>query len=121
RESLDAALATVRAGSRLGDIGAAIQEVVEPRGYSVVEEYTGHGIGKNLHEDPTVRHYGVRHTGMKLQEGMVFTIEPMINLGAPATELLEDGWTVVTADRKPSAQFEHTLAVTKAGYDLLTV
>ncbi|ADY25804.1 methionine aminopeptidase, type I [Deinococcus proteolyticus MRP] len=121
REALEAGVATVRAGSRLGDIGAAIQELAEPRGYSVVEEYTGHGIGKNLHEDPTVFHKGVRYTGLKLEEGMVFTIEPMINLGAAPTELLSDGWTVVTRDRSPSAQFEHTLVVTKKGADLLTV
>ena len=121
REALQAGIATVRAGSRLGDIGAAIQELAEGRGYAVVEEYTGHGIGKQLHEDPTVFHRGVRHTGLKVEEGMVFTIEPMINLGAAPTELLADGWTVVTRDRRPSAQFEHTLAVTKKGADLLTL
>lgn len=121
RECLEAGIATVRAGSRLGDIGAAIQEIAEPRGYSVVEEYTGHGIGRQLHEDPTVWHKGVRHTGLKLEEGMVFTIEPMINLGGAATEQLADGWTVVTRDRRPSAQFEHTLAVTKKGADILTL
>ncbi len=121
REAMDAGIATVRAGSRLGDIGAAIQEIAEPRGYSVVEEYTGHGIGHDLHEDPTVFHKGVRYTGMKLEEGMVFTIEPMLNLGTAETELLSDGWTVVTRDRRPSAQFEHTLVVTKKGADLLTV
>ncbi|UFA51361.1 type I methionyl aminopeptidase [Deinococcus radiophilus] len=121
REALQAGIATVRAGSRLGDVGAAIQELAEGRGYAVVEEYTGHGIGKQLHEDPTVFHRGVRHTGLKVEEGMVFTIEPMINLGAAPTELLADGWTVVTRDRRPSAQFEHTLAVTKKGADLLTL
>ncbi|MFC6590868.1 type I methionyl aminopeptidase [Deinococcus lacus] len=121
RECLQAGIETVREGSRLGDIGHAIQELAESRGYSVVEEYTGHGIGKNLHEDPTVFHRGVRYTGMKLQAGMVFTIEPMINLGAAATELLPDRWTVVTADRRPSAQFEHTLVVTPKGYDILTL
>lgn len=121
RECLQAGLDTVRPGSRLGDIGAAIQAVAEPRGYGVVEEYTGHGIGKELHEDPTVRHKGVRYTGMKLQAGMVFTIEPMLNLGTAQTRLMPDGWTVITADRKPSAQFEHTLVVTSKGYDILTL
>lgn len=121
RECLQAALDTVRPGSRLGDIGYAIQSLAEGRGYGVVEEYTGHGIGKRLHEEPTVRHRGVRYTGLKLEPGMVFTIEPMINLGTPETRLLADGWTVITADKKPSAQFEHTLVVTKNGYDVLTL
>ena len=121
RECLNAALDVVRPGARLGDIGYAIQSLAEGRGYGVVEEYTGHGIGKRLHEEPTVRHKGVRYTGLKLEPGMVFTIEPMINLGTPETRLLEDGWTVVTADRKPSAQFEHTLVVTPRGYDVLTL
>lgn len=120
-ESLQAALDTVKAGSRLGDIGYAIQSLAESRGYSVVEEYTGHGIGKRLHEEPTVYHHGVRYTGLKLEAGMVFTIEPMINLGLPETKLLSDGWTVSTRDGLPSAQFEHTLVVTRSGYDLLTV
>lgn len=121
RESLQAALETVKPGGHLGDIGAAIQEVVEPRGFSVVREYTGHGIGRHLHEDPTVYHWGTRGRGMKMVPGMVFTIEPMINLGRPETELMPDGWTVKTADRKPCAQFEHTLAVTESGYDILTL
>ncbi len=121
RASLDAALQTVRPGSYLGDIGAAIQATAQPRGFSVVREYTGHGIGHNLHEDPTVSHVGRAGTGMKLAAGLVFTIEPMINLGRAETKLLPDGWTVVTADGKPSAQFEHTLVVTDTGYDLLTL
>lgn len=121
RESLMAALDTVRPGSRLGDIGYAIQSLAEGRGYSVVHEYTGHGIGKRLHEEPTVYHRGVRYTGLKLQPGMVFTIEPMINLGRPETRLLSDGWTVITADKKPSAQFEHTLVVTPKGHEILTL
>ncbi|HCE65380.1 MAG TPA: type I methionyl aminopeptidase, partial [Deinococcus radiodurans] len=104
-----------------GDIGHAIQSLAESRGYGVVREYTGHGIGKRLHEDPTIYHWGVHHTGLKLQPGMVFTIEPMINLGTPETRLLADGWTVITADKKPSAQFEHTLVVTPKGYDILTL
>ncbi|WP_161883253.1 type I methionyl aminopeptidase [Deinococcus alpinitundrae] len=121
RASLEAALETVRPGAYLGDIGAAIQATAQPRGFSVVREYTGHGIGHNLHEDPTVSHVGRAGTGMKLAAGLVFTIEPMINLGRAETKLLPDGWTVVTADGKPSAQFEHTLVVTDKGYDLLTL
>ncbi|GAA4021816.1 type I methionyl aminopeptidase [Deinococcus rubellus] len=121
RASLDAALETVRPGSYLGDIGAAIQATAQPRGFSVVREYTGHGIGYRLHEEPTVSHVGRAGTGMKLSPGMVFTIEPMINLGRAETKLLADGWTVVTADGQPSAQFEHTLVVTDKGYDLLTL
>ena len=121
RECLQAGLDTVRPGSRVGDIGHAIQTLAEGRGYGVVAEYTGHGIGKRLHEDPTIYHRGVRYTGLKLQPGMVFTIEPMINLGRPETRLLDDGWTVITADKKPSAQFEHTLVVTPRGYDILTL
>ena len=119
--SLAAALEVVKPGARLGDIGAAIQATAEPRGFSVVREYTGHGIGHRLHEEPTVPHVGRAGTGMKLSAGMVFTIEPMINLGRAETKLLADGWTVVTADGKPSAQFEHTLVVTDKGYDLLTL
>ncbi|GAA5500773.1 methionine aminopeptidase 1 [Deinococcus xinjiangensis] len=121
RDALQAGLDTVRAGSRVGDIGYAIQTLAEGRGLSVVEEYTGHGVGKRLHEDPTIWHKGVRYTGLKLQAGMVFTIEPMINLGRSETRLMPDGWTVITADKKPSAQFEHTLVVTPKGYDILTL
>lgn len=120
-ESLMAGLDAVRPGGRLGDIGYAIQSLAEGRGYSVVQEYTGHGIGKRLHEEPTVYHHGVRYTGLKLQPGMVFTIEPMINLGGPETRLLPDGWTVITADKKPSAQFEHTVVVTPKGHEILTL
>ena len=121
RECLDAALAQVKPGARMGDIGAAIQTLAESRGFGVVREYTGHGIGKQLHEEPTVYHHGKAGTGLLLQPGMVFTIEPMINLGRKETKLLPDGWTVVTADGKPSAQFEHTLVVTPGGYDILTL
>ena len=121
RESLKDALDLVKPGARLGDIGHAIQSLAEGRGYGVVREYTGHGIGKRLHEEPTVLHYGARYTGLKLQPGMVFTIEPMVNLGRPETRLLADGWTVVTADGSPSAQFEHTVVVTAKGYEILTV
>ncbi|GBF06416.1 methionine aminopeptidase [Deinococcus aerius] len=121
RDSLMAGLDAVRPGGRLGDIGYAIQSLAEGRGYSVVQEYTGHGIGKRLHEEPTVYHHGVRYTGLKLQPGMVFTVEPMINLGVPDTRLLPDGWTVITADKKPSAQFEHTVVVTPKGHEILTL
>ena len=121
RESLKDALDLVKPGARLGDIGHAIQSLAEGRGYGVVREYTGHGIGKRLHEEPTVLHYGARYTGLKLQPGMVFTIEPMVNLGRSETRLLADGWTVVTADGSPSAQFEHTVVVTAKGHEILTL
>jgi methionyl aminopeptidase len=110
----------VRPGVRLGDIGHAIQRYAEGRGCSVVREYCGHGIGQGFHEDPQVLHYGRPGTGEVLVPGMVFTIEPMINLGRRETRLLEDGWTVVTRDNSLSAQWEHTLAVTDDGYDVLT-
>jgi methionyl aminopeptidase len=121
REALAAGLEVVRPNARVGDIGHAIQTLAEGRGYGVVREYTGHGIGKRLHEEPTIYHHGARYTGLKLQPGMVFTIEPMINLGRPETRLLPDGWTVITADKKPSAQFEHTLVVTAKGHEILTL
>ena len=120
RDCLSAGLDVVRPGAHMGDIGAAIQKLAEGRGFGVVREYTGHGIGRHLHEEPTVYHHGTAGTGLELRSGMVFTIEPMINLGRRETRLLPDGWTVVTADGKPSAQFEHTLVVTPGGYDILT-
>jgi methionyl aminopeptidase len=110
----------VRPGTRLGDIGHAIQRYAEGHGCSVVREYCGHGIGKGFHEDPQVLHYGRKGTGEVLVPGMVFTIEPMINLGRRDTRLLPDGWTVVTRDRSLSAQWEHTIAVTEDGHDVLT-
>ena len=110
----------VRPGVRLGDIGHAIQRYTEAQGCSVVREYCGHGIGKGFHEDPQVLHYGRPKTGIELQPGMVFTIEPMVNLGRPETRLLPDGWTVLTKDRSLSAQWEHTIAVTEDGHDVLT-
>ena len=110
----------VRPGVRLGDIGHAIQRYAEGQGGSVVREYCGHGIGKGFHEDPQVLHYGRPDTGEILVPGMVFTIEPMINLGRRETRLLPDGWTVVTRDRSLSAQWEHTIAVTEDGHDVLT-
>jgi methionyl aminopeptidase len=110
----------VRPGVRLGDIGHAIQRYAEGQGCSVVREYCGHGIGRGFHEDPQVLHYGRPDSGEVLVPGMVFTIEPMINLGRRDTRLLPDGWTVVTRDRSLSAQWEHTIAVTEAGHDVLT-
>jgi methionyl aminopeptidase len=110
----------VKPGLRLGDIGHAIQRYAEGQGCSVVRDYCGHGIGKVFHEDPQVLHYGRPGVGELLVPGMVFTIEPMINLGKKDTRLLADGWTVHTRDRSLSAQFEHTLAVTEDGYDVLT-
>jgi methionyl aminopeptidase len=109
-----------RPGNTLGDIGAAIQRHAESGGFAVVREYTGHGLGRNLHEDPTVLHYGEPRTGRKIMPGMVFTIEPMINAGSPITRLEPDGWTVRTADGRRSAQFEHTLAITEQGPVMLT-
>jgi len=111
----------VKPGSTLGDIGHAIQRFVEANGYSVVQEYCGHGIGRGFHEDPQVLHYGSPSTGMVLQPGMTFTIEPMVNAGRRNVKLLPDGWTVVTKDRKLSAQWEHTVLVTSAGYEVLTL
>jgi methionyl aminopeptidase len=114
-------VAQARVGNTLGDIGAAIQRHAEAAGFSVVREYTGHGLGRNLHEEPTVLHYGEPGTGRKLLAGMVFTIEPMVNVGSAVTKLdRRDGWTVRTADGKRSAQFEHTLAITADGPLLLT-
>ncbi len=110
----------VRPGVRLGDIGHAIQTYAHANSCSVVREYCGHGIGRGFHEDPQVLHYGRPDTGEVLVPGMVFTIEPMINIGRRETKLLPDGWTVVTRDRSLSAQWEHTVAVTEDGFDVLT-
>ncbi len=121
RRALEIGIAQVRPGARLGDIGHAIQQYVEGEKCSVVREYCGHGIGRQFHEEPQVLHYGRPDTGIELQEGMVFTIEPMVNLGKPGVKLLRDGWTVVTRDKSLSAQFEHTLAVTADGYEILTL
>ena len=110
----------VRPGVSLGDIGYAIQTLAETNNCSVVREYCGHGIGKEFHEDPQVLHYGKPNTGIKLEEGMTFTIEPMINLGKRHVKLLPDEWTVVTKDRSLSAQWEHTILVTGSGFEVLT-
>jgi methionyl aminopeptidase len=112
---------SVRPGAQLGDIGNAIQTFVEAHGYSVVREYCGHGIGREFHEDPQVLHYGEPRTGVELKPGMTFTIEPMVNAGKRHVKLLPDGWTVVTKDRKLSAQWEHTILVTDHGYEVLTL
>ena len=111
----------VRPGVQLGDIGHAIQRHAESHNYSVVREYCGHGIGREFHEDPQVLHYGRPGTGMALEPGMTFTIEPMINVGKRHTKLLKDGWTVVTKDHSLSAQWEHTVLVTRDGYEVLTL
>ena len=121
QDCLYKAIAIVRPGTTLGDIGHVIQEYAEANHYSVVREYCGHGIGRIFHEEPQVLHYGVPGTGLVLQEGMTFTIEPMINAGARHTKLSrKDGWTVTTRDRRLSAQWEHTLAVTADGVEVLT-
>ena len=111
----------VRPGARLGDIGHAIQTYVEAEGFSVVREYCGHGIGRVFHEDPQVLHYGEPGTGLVLAEGMIFTIEPMVNAGKRHVRLLPDGWTVVTKDHSLSAQWEHTVLVTATGCEVLTL
>ncbi len=110
----------IKPGVQLGDVGHAIQQHAEANNYSVVREYCGHGIGREFHEDPQILHYGEKGTGMTLEEGMVFTIEPMINAGKRHVKLLPDEWTVVTKDRKLSAQWEHTVLVTSDGHEVLT-
>ena len=119
-ECLKTGIEMVRPGVRLGDIGAAIQQLAESRNFSVVREYCGHGIGREFHEEPQVLHYGVSGTGLELRAGMTFTIEPMINAGKRHVKLLPDNWTVVTKDRSLSAQWEHTILVTDIGRDVLT-
>lgn len=120
RRSLDLAIAEVREGARLGDIGAAIQMYAESEGCSVVRAFVGHGIGRQFHEAPQVSHVGKRNQGMRLRAGMCFTIEPMINIGGHEVEVLDDKWTAITADRSLSAQFEHTIVVTKTSCEVLT-
>ena len=114
-------ISVVRAGARLGDIGAIIQRHAEEHGYSVVREFCGHGIGRKFHEEPQVLHYGKADTGPILQPGMIFTIEPMINAGKRDIRMLGDGWTVVTKDHSLSAQWEHTVLVTESGFEVLTL
>jgi methionyl aminopeptidase len=111
----------VQPGSRLGDIGHAIQSYVETEDFSVVREYCGHGIGRVYHEDPQILHYGQAGTGIEIKPGMTFTVEPMVNAGKRHVRLLADGWTVVTKDRSLSAQWEHTILVTRSGVEVLTL
>ena len=118
---LELGIEQARPGKRLGDIGHAIQKFTEAQGFSVVREYCGHGIGRIFHEDPQVLHYGSAGTGLALEPGMTFTVEPMINAGRPEVRLLPDGWTVVTKDHSLSAQWEHTVLVTKTGHEILTL
>jgi methionyl aminopeptidase len=111
----------VKAGATLGDIGHSIQTFAEGLGYSVVREFCGHGIGKKFHEDPQVLHYGKPNTGVHLEAGMIFTIEPMVNAGKADIKQLGDGWTIVTKDHSLSAQWEHTILVTPTGFEVLTL
>lgn len=120
-ECLRLGIAEVKPGAKIGDIGAAIQEYAESFGFSVVRDFVGHGISNIFHTAPDIPHYGIRGRGKKLRTGMVFTIEPMINEGTHEAEMLGDGWTAVTSDRLLSAQFEHTIAVTEDGVEILTL
>jgi len=120
-ECLMRGIAAVKPGARIGDIGAAIQTYAEAAGFSVVRDFVGHGVGRIFHTAPQIPHYGTAGKGRKLRPGMVFTIEPMINEGTYEVEVLEDKWTAVTKDRKLSAQFEHTIAVTQDGVEILTL
>jgi methionyl aminopeptidase len=120
KEALQKGIEMVRPGGHLGDVGATIQDFAEGRGYSIVREFCGHGIGKKFHEEPQVLHYGNFGEGVKIVKGMTFTIEPMINMGRSDLRILQDKWTAVTVDGMLSAQFEHTLLVTDDGYEVLT-
>jgi methionyl aminopeptidase len=120
RKSLERAIQTARIGNTLGDVGAAVQELVEANGFSVVREFVGHGIGTRLHEDPQVPNYGTRGHGARLREGMVLAIEPMVNAGKPGARVLQDKWTAVTEDGSISAHFEHCVAITANGPEILT-
>ncbi len=121
RHSLEVAIDRVVAGNRLSDVGAAVEHVAEAGGFSIVREYVGHGIGTAMHEEPQVPNYGPPGRGLKLKDGLVLAIEPMVNAGGPRTRTLDDGWTVVTADGRRSAHFEHTVAVTEHGPEVLTL
>ena len=118
--SMMRAIAIIKSGVNLGDIGEAIQAYVEKKGFSVVRDYCGHCIGKTFHEPPNILHYGKKGEGVKLETGMIFTVEPMINEGIYNTKLLKDGWTAVTKDKSLSAQFEHTVGVTREGFEIFT-
>jgi methionyl aminopeptidase len=119
-EALRVGIAAARPDGRLGDVGAAVQAIVEARGYSVVRDFVGHGIGRRLHEPPRVPNYGTRGTGPRLRAGMVLAIEPMVNAGRPEVATTTDGWTAVTCDGSLSAHFEHTIAITEDGPEILT-
>ena len=119
-EAMMKAIKIIKEDVRLGDIGYTIQNHVEAQGFSVVQDFCGHGIGETFHKEPNVLHYGKKGTGEKLKAGMIFTIEPMINLGKYETKVLNDGWTAVTKDKTLSAQFEHTVGITKDGYEIFT-
>jgi len=119
-EAMMKAIKVVKDGIHLGDIGSTIQQHVEAEGFSVVQDFCGHGIGERFHKEPNVLHYGEKGTGEKIKTGMIFTIEPMINLGNYETKTLNDGWTAVTKDKSLSAQFEHTIGVTNNGYEIFT-
>lgn len=120
QESLAQGIAAARVGNRLGDVSAAIQRAAESKGYSVVRDFVGHGIGRNMHEEPSVPNYGTAGTGLRLEAGLVIALEPMVNAGTWRVNVLKDGWTVVTEDNRLSAHFEHTVAVTDAGPEVLT-
>ncbi len=120
-QALVEGMAMARKGNRLSDISHAIETVVERAGFSVVRDFVGHGIGRKMHEDPQIPNYGPPGCGPKLKEGMTFAIEPMVNLGGSAVEVMADGWTVLTVDRRPSAHFEHTVAIGEDGPEVLTV
>ncbi|HEY8245488.1 MAG TPA: type I methionyl aminopeptidase [Casimicrobiaceae bacterium] len=119
-ESMWKGIRAIQPGAHLGDLGNVIQKHAEGHGYSIVREFCGHGIGRNFHEEPQVLHYGRAGTGLKLQPGMIFTVEPMVNAGRPGIRCLADGWTIVTADHSLSAQWEHTVLVTPTGFEILT-
>ena len=119
-DSMMKAISIIKDGIHLGDIGETIQTYVEKKGFSVVRDFCGHGIGKTFHEPPNILHYGKRGEGIKLKEGMIFTVEPMINEGIYKTKLLKDGWAAVTKDKSLSAQFEHTVGVTSDGFEIFT-
>jgi methionyl aminopeptidase len=121
RRSLELAIEQVLQGNRLGDIGAAVEGIAEEHGFTVVREYVGHGIGTAMHEEPQVPNFRPAGRGLKLKEGMVLAIEPMVNAGTAETQVLDDGWTVVTRDHRRSAHFEHTIAVTEHGPEVLTL
>lgn len=121
KRALEVGIAAAKPGKRVGEISSAVEKYVEGEGFSVVREYTGHGIGRQMHEDPRIPNYGKPTDGIRLKPGMALAIEPMVNVGGWQTELMSDGWTVLTLDRKPSAHYEHTIALTEDGAEILTV